>query len=123
MKTLISLVKRNSMLFFKDKGTFFSAMIAPLIILVLFITFLANVYRDSFTSSIPEGIEVSKTIIEGFVGGWLVSSLLATSCVSVAFIANTIMDQDKANGVIFDLTISPVKKSTLALSYYISTEL
>ena len=49
------------------------------------------------------------------------SSILAVSCVTVAFSSNMLMVQDKANGTIKDLSISPVKKSTLALSYYFAT--
>ena len=48
MNTLVALVKRNTKLFFKDKGTFFTALITPLILLVLFISFLGNVYRIVF---------------------------------------------------------------------------
>ena len=55
MKTLLILTKRNSKLFFKDKGMFFSSLITPAILLVLYVTFLSNVYRDSFLSALPEG--------------------------------------------------------------------
>ena len=121
MTSLIYLVKRNTKLFFKDKGTFFTSLIAPLILLLLFVTFLGNVYRDSFHAAIPKGMEFPDTIVEGFVGGFLLSSLLAVSCVTVSFCANMIMVQDKVTGAISDLTIAPVKKSVLAISYYIST--
>lgn len=121
MTSFIYLVKRNTKLFFKDKGTFFTSLIAPLILLLLFVTFLGNVYRDSFHSCIPDTIEVPETIIEGFVGGWLLSSLLAVCCVTIAFCANMIMVQDKVTGARGDLTIAPVKASVLGLSYYIST--
>lgn len=40
MKTLLILTKRNSKLFFKDKGMFFSSLITPAILLVLYVTFL-----------------------------------------------------------------------------------
>ena len=40
------LIKRNIKLFFKDKGMFFTSLITPLILLVLYATFLADVYRD-----------------------------------------------------------------------------
>ncbi len=123
MTVFIYLVKRNTKLFFKDKGAFFAALIAPLILLMLFATFLANVYRSSFHSAIPEGMILPDQIVDGFVGGWLLSSLLAVSCITVAFCANMIMVQDKVTGAISDLSIAPVKKPILALSYYVSTML
>jgi len=67
MKTLLILTKRNSKLFFKDKGMFFSSLITPAILLVLYVTFLSNVYRDSFLSALPEGFSLSDSIIDGVV--------------------------------------------------------
>ncbi|MBR6740416.1 MAG: ABC transporter permease [Clostridia bacterium] len=121
MTGLKELVRRNSRLFFKDKGMFFTALITPIILLVLYGTFLARVYRDAFLLSVPEGLMLPEKLINGLVGGEILSSLLAVSCVTVPFCANMLMVTDRANGNINDLTMSPVKPSTLALSYYIAT--
>lgn len=117
-----ALVKRNIKLYFKDKGMFFTSLITPLILLVLYGTFLSNVYEDTFRSAMEAaGATVSDKLIGGCVGGELVSSLLAVSCVTVAFCSNLLMVQDKINGARRDITIAPVRPSTLALSYYLST--
>lgn len=118
MKTLI---KRNTKLFFKDKGMFFTSLITPLILLVLYATFLGNVYEQSFTSALPDTLNIPQKLIDGCVGGQLISSILAVSCVTVAFCSNMLMVQDKANGSIKDFTVSPIKPSKLALGYYLST--
>ncbi|MDY4207904.1 MAG: ABC transporter permease [Lachnospiraceae bacterium] len=117
-----ALVKRNIKLYFKDKGMFFTSLITPLILLVLYGTFLSNVYEDTFRSALEAaGATVSDKLIGGCVGGELVSSLLAVSCVTVAFCSNLLMVQDKITGARRDITIAPVRPSTLALSYYLST--
>ena len=121
MSVVFALVKRNVKLFFKDKGMFFASLITPGILLVLYATFLKNVYHDSFTSNLPEFITLSKEVIDGLVGGQLISSILAVSCVTVAFCSNFLMVQDKVTGTIKDLRISPVKPAVLGLSYYIAT--
>lgn len=121
MKTFLILTKRNVKLFFKDKGMFFTSLITPAILLVLYATFLGNVYRDSFTSSLPEYFTLSEDLIDGLVASQLISSILAVSCVTVAFCSNFLMVQDKVNGTVKDLRISPVKPSLLSMSYYIST--
>ena len=122
MTGLCALIRRNTKLYFKDKGMFFTSLITPLILLVLYSTFLANVYEDSFRSSLEAaGASVSDKVLWGCVGGELVSSLLAVSCVTVAFCSNLLMVQDKTTGARRDLTIAPIKSSTLALSYYAST--
>ena len=121
MKTLKILVRRNVKLFFKDKMMFFTALITPIILLVLYATFLGNVFRDAFLSGMPEGFTVPEELVGGFVGGQLISSILSVSCVTVAFCAGLLVVQDRANGTVGDLTVSPVSGGTLALSYYLST--
>lgn len=122
MTGLWALVKRNTKLYFKDKGMFFTSLITPAILLVLYSTFLGNVYESSFRSALEAaGAMVSDKVIMGCVGGQLVSSLLAVSCVTVAFCTNLLMVQDKVTGARHDLTIAPLKAGTLALSYYLST--
>lgn len=121
MNTLISLVKRNTKLFFKDKGLFLTSLITPAILLVLYISFLGNVYEDTFLMNIPNSEMLPEKLINGLVGSQLISSILSVSCITVAFCSNFLMVQDKTNGSIKDLMITPVKPSVLALGYYLST--
>ena len=121
MKIVSALVKRNIKLFFKDKGMFFTSLITPAILLVLYVSFLGNVYRDSFTSNLPDTFRLSAGVVEGLVGGQLISSILAVSCITVAFCSNFLMVQDKANGSIKDLRIAPVSSAVLSVGYYIAT--
>ncbi|MBQ2749902.1 MAG: ABC transporter permease [Clostridia bacterium] len=121
MKILLALVKRNIKLFFRDKGMFFTSLITPVILLVLYASFLGNVFRDSFVQNLPQGFPLEEAILDGLVGGQLISSILAVSCVTVSFCANFLMVQDKANGSLQDLLMAPVKPATLALAYYLAT--
>ena len=117
MKQFLLIVKRNIKMYFKDKGLFISSLITPLVLLVLYATFLAKVYKDSFTGALPEGLEVADNLINGCVGGELLSSLLAVCSVTVAFCSNIIMIQDKYLSSIKDFNISPVKRAKIASGY------
>ncbi len=122
MNTLFAMIKRNVKLYFKNKGIFFSSLITPLILLVLYATFLRNIYESNFAGSISAvGVTVADKLINGCVAAQLCSSILAVSSVTVAFCSNFIMVNDKVTGVRRDFSISPVKRSTLALGYYIAT--
>lgn len=121
MMGLGNLTRRNVRLFFKDKGMFFTSLITPMILLVLYATFLAKVYRDSFSAALPAGFPLDGAVIDATVGGQLISSLLAVSCVTVAFCSNLLMVQDKVSGARRDITVSPVKRSTLAVSYFLAS--
>lgn len=121
MSQAIYLIRRNVKLFFKDKGMFFSSFITPAILLVLYVTFLGKLYRESCRSALaalPGFIRVPDSVVDGFVSGQLVSSMLAVSCVTVAFCSNFLMVQDKVNRVEKDLRVSPVSPAVLSLSYY-----
>ena len=118
---LINVIRRNLKLFFKDRGMFFSALITPMILLVLYGTFLAKLYRESFAQSLPDGFVISEKLLNGTVAGQLISALLAVSCVTVAFSANLLMIQDKANGSIRDFKVTPVNRSILAAGYYLAS--
>lgn len=121
MKTLFSLTTRNIKLFFKDKGMLFTSLITPIILLILYITFLGKIYTDNFASNVPEGVNIASKLIDGTVAVELVSSLLAVSCITVAFCSNLIMVQDKANGIYKDFLVAPVNSSTIFLAYFLGT--
>lgn len=144
MKEIKALVSRNIKLFFKDKGLFFTSLITPLILLVLYTTFLRRVMllgvsgvceqNGMFNSLVlragqsPVKFDPAKVrdfvkpeyirILNGLVGGQLISSLLSVSCVTVAFCSNMLIVQDKISGARFDLDVSPVRPWKLSLSYF-----
>ena len=122
MTGLGALIRRDMKLYFKDKGMFFSSLITPILLLVLYTTFLKKVFDDSFRSAMEAaGATVADSVLNGVVGGQLISSLLAVSCVTVAFCSNLLMIKDKTSGARHDLTISPVRPSTMAMGYYLAS--
>lgn len=123
MKALFALINRNRKLFFKDKGMFFSSLMTPLILIVLYATFLANVYKKSFESALPQVMAVSESLINGTVAAQLMAALLAVSCVTVTFCVNLTMVQDRANGARKDFNVSPVKSPVIYMGYFFATVL
>ena len=123
MKEITALVSRNRKLFFKDKGMLFSSMITPVILIVLYATFLANVYKDSFVSATKDMIALSDKVINGTVAAQLAAALLAVSCVTVTFCVNLTMVQDRASGARKDFDVSPVSKTKIYIGYFLSTVL
>lgn len=116
-----ALIIRNIKMFFSDKGMVFSSMITPIILLVLYATFLSKVFRDSFVSSMPQGFTLPDGVIDATVAGQLLSSLIAVACITVAFCSNMLSVQDKVTGARSDFGCAPVKSSTLSISYYAAT--
>jgi multidrug/hemolysin transport system permease protein len=122
LNALFSLTSRNITVFVKDKMFFFTSLITPLILLVLFVLFLKNVYVSSLEGVLAQfGLEVETNVAQSFANNWLLSSIFAASCVTMAFCIATIMVDDKTSGAINDINVSPVKHSVISLSYLLST--
>ncbi len=120
-KKIINLTIRNIKVYFSDKGMFLTSLITPAILLILYATFLSNVFQSTFVNAMPKGIELSKKLLNGLVKGQLVASLLSVSCITVAFCSNMLMVQDKVNENIKDLMITPTDKKTLVISYFLAS--
>lgn len=113
------MLERNIKLYFKDRLTFLFSLITPLILVVLFLLFLKGVYEDSLVSSLPEGFELSDKIVDAFTGSWLFSSIMTTSCITIAFCSNMRVD-DKLKKTLRGFEIAPISKFSLSLSYSVS---
>lgn len=121
MNRLLNLTKRNIKVYFSDKSMFFVSLITPGILLVLYASFLGGIFKNSFLSAIPEGLNVSNKIINSLVSGQILSSLLAVSCITVAFTSNLLMVTDKVNGSIKDINVAPISNGIISLSYFIAS--
>ena len=121
-KKLGSLICRNIKCYFKDKILFFVSLITPMILLILFVTFLRSVYMDSFNGifAVFDFIPGDDRVVEGLAGSWLLSSILAVCSVTVAICSNAVMINDKIENSLSDIRVAPVKGVTLSLSYFIA---
>ena len=117
----LTLLKRNLSIFYKDKMLFFVSLITPIILIILYATFLLKVYRDTFSSAIPDGLTLDSKIIEGVIGGQMVSSLLAVIPVTTSFSSATLIVRDKINKTIDDIMMTGVNKLQVIVSYFVTT--
>lgn len=121
-KKLGALVSRNMKCYFKDKFLFLVSLITPMILLVLFVTFLRSVYIQSFESifQLFEFTTDNGRVVEGLAGAWLLSSILGVCSVTVAVSSNAVLVNDKIENTVNDLRVSPVNGVTLSISYFIA---
>lgn len=119
LKKFCALLRRNITCYFRDRFLFLVSMITPMILLVLFVTFLRSTYIESFNEVFKAfSFEPSKRVVDGLAGAWLLSSIMAVCSVTVAICSNAIMVQDKADGQFNDFKVSPVKGVTVSLAYF-----
>ena len=120
-KKMCALTARNVKCYFKDKFLFFVSLLTPMILLVLFVTFLRTVYIDSFKGILALfDFQADESLLNGLAGSWLLSSVMSVCAVTVAVCSNAVMIQDKIDGSFNDFRVSPVKGTTLSLSYFVA---
>ncbi|MGN1201272.1 MAG: ABC transporter permease [Candidatus Caccovivens sp.] len=119
--SLCVLVKRNILLFLKDKMTVFFSLLAPIIVLMLYILFLGDIQSDTINSIIDSyNLEIEQKFVLAFINNWMVSGVMGVSCITVAFSACTVMVRDRERGTVNDVLSSPVKRWVVFASYVLS---
>lgn len=120
MKKFLNLTARNVKVFFSDKSMFFASLITPMILLILYVTFLGRVFQNSLDQD-ALGVALPEGIINAIVNGQILACLLAVCSVTVAFSSNLLMVNDKITGSAKDIDVSPIKSHTKSLAYFAAT--
>jgi len=102
---MITLLKRNMKLYFRDKAALFFSVLSILIIVLLFLLFLGQMV-DWGTAEIRDG--------------WLMAGLLATAAITTSIGAFDIVISDKLNKTAKGFYASPVKRSHITAAYILS---
>lgn len=113
------LVERNVKIFLKDKMGVFFSLLAPLIILGLYVLFLGDVQMQTLESAF-EGVSIDNELLKNFVDNWMLAGVISVSCVTVSFSAQEIVVKDREKGVLADMLCAPAKRYLLTVGYYIS---
>lgn len=115
------LTRRNLKIFLKDKANVFFSLLAPLIVLVLYVLFLGRIQEDGLLETLKGmGVEGGAQEIAAFCDSWMLAGCMSCACITVPLCACGIMIQDKARGISADLLISPVAKWVTPAAYFAS---
>lgn len=103
---------RNVRVFFRDRTAVIFSMMGALIVIALYFLFLGDTMVQSY-SDLPD----ARSIIDS----WAMAGLLAVVPVTTTLGALGIMIDDKLNGAIRDLTVSPMRTHEIVGGYVLST--
>jgi multidrug/hemolysin transport system permease protein len=110
------LVKRNILLFFRDRANVFFSLLAVFIIIMLYVLFLGGMMVEMVQAEI--GFESVKTgvIMSAITLGGMVAVTSVTSCMGALGIS--VADKQSAA---FDFLTSPVSRGKITMSYIIGS--
>lgn len=123
-----ALTRRHLLVFMKNVPTVIFTLMVPIVILIVYALFLRNMEVSAIKSSlIQEGIRVNEDTEEGMLflhrvygvaDCWMISGVLAVSCITVSLNTNYIVVRDKESGIGKDLISSPIDRKLIVLSYF-----
>ena len=106
-----SFIKRNLLVFFRDKAAVFYSLLASLIVIGLYALFLGN-NMTSYMDVMPDARQL--------VDRWLVAGLVAITSITAAMGAFGVMVEDKTKHIIQDFYTSPLRRWKLIGGYVFS---
>lgn len=122
LTTIYVLTKRNVKCFTRDRASVFFSFLSPIILLFLYLFFLADVQVmniESTLKAIPNFVYSSKDI-KIFVNSWLVANVISVGTITITLGVSGNIVGDKQLGIINDFTVAPVSKIELVISYFLS---
>lgn len=117
---LMRLTERNIEVFIKDKANVVFSMLAPLIVLALYVLFIGRMQSDGIIASLAEYGVSADDAVRAFSDSWMLSGVMATSCITVPLCACGTMVYDKNRGVSSDFAASPIPAWLPSAAYFLS---
>lgn len=120
--TLYRMTVRNVKIYLKDRMSVFFSLIAPLIVMGLYILFLGRIQVDAVNSVLEQaGVSLDASAVKAFCDAWMLTGMMATACITVALCSAAVIIQDKRRGIVADTAASPVPKWIPTAAYFVST--
>ena len=109
-----TLVKRNMMLFFKDKSAVFFSLMAVFVVLFLYICFLGDMMIKPLEEAFGKHArELSDN--------WIMAGMLGTVSLTTSLSVLGIIIDDKSKRILQDFQVSPLTPKEIIISYILST--
>lgn len=112
MTAAIHLAKRNVMCYFRDRGSVVFSLMAVLIVVLLYLLFLRNMLVESY----PDMDGMSQLI-----DAWVLAGILGIVPVTTSAGSLQTMVEDRANGRMRDILVTPMRPWEIAAGYILST--
>jgi multidrug/hemolysin transport system permease protein len=109
----LAMVKRNLLLYFRDKASVFFSMLGVLLIILMYVLFLGRMiegYAGGFSSD-----------ARFFTDSWVMAGVIASATMTTCLAGFGIMVEDRAKKISMDFDSAPIKRSTIVLSYVLAS--
>jgi multidrug/hemolysin transport system permease protein len=109
---ITQLIKRNLLVFFRDKSSVFFSLLSVFIIIGLYALFLGDVMESD--------LESLGNNVQYIISTWIMAGILSVTTITTCMGALGIMVEDRAKNTLKDFTVSPIRRSAITGSYILS---
>src|SRR5690625_3604092 len=106
-----SFIKRNILLYVRDKVAVFFALFAVLVLIALYVVFL----NDLIAEGIPDLPDKNALLMT-----WFIAGIIAVTTMTTTLGAFGTFVEDRANQTILDFYVSPISKAKIVIGYICS---
>ena len=128
MRKMLNLVKRNCLVFVRNRSAVFFSLLSMLIVLLLQVVFLGNINEESVISVLTEYGGVRDTVVDAenakhFTAYWTLAGIMVVNALTVTVSVIGTMIDDQSRNRMESFFCAPMKRWMIALSYMISAVL
>ncbi len=127
MKKFMGLIKRNLLIFFKDKQSIVFSLLTSIIVFVLYLFFLKGTFVNAMEAALNEVPGLSELVaaedIEMYSNLTLLVGILGSAMITVPFNCLTTVVRDRENRIDYDILATPVRRWQIVLSYFVAAAL
>ena len=113
------LIKRNLLIFFRDKANVFFSLLSVFIIIGLYVLFLGSVMEAGLRAQLGFDSALIGVVMSGMMLGGMVAVSSFTSCLGAASVG--INDKDSKHGAEKDFLTSPLSRWKIVSGYVLSS--
>ncbi|MDQ2085434.1 ABC transporter permease [Herbivorax sp. ANBcel31] len=114
-----SMINRNLLVYFRDKTSVFFSLLSVIIVIALYVMFLARIQVDSVLAVVGDGIK--ERDISWMINSWILAGLLSIISVTSTLSALNVMVQDKEKKIIKDFKSAPINFAIYPFSIIVSS--
>ena len=128
MKTIGSLVKRNVLLYIRDRSAVFFSLLSMIIVIGLMVVFLGNMNSDNIIDVLNEYGGIRDTVADRanavyLVEMWTLAGILVVNAVTVTLMMLGLMVKDEEERKLASFYVAPVSRFKVMLGYIIAAML
>ena len=125
MRQLIHLIKRNVLVYTRNRSNVFFSLFTMLIIIILMTVFLGKNTTDSIVEALSQvdpsrDVSIDRINANLYVLHWMVAGIVLVNSVTVSLSVVGIMIEDIENNKLNSMFVAPVKRGKLVLSYVLA---